>query len=331
MDPSKEISLEIFPYIRVYKDGTFDRLAGFEIAPPGLDPDTRVESKDVLILPDNGVSSRIYRPSTVSATTKLPLVIYFHGGAFIISSIADPKYHFCLNALVAECNVVLVSIDYRRVPEHPLPAAYDDSWAALQWIASEEAQSEPWLRERADFDRLFLVGDSGGANMSHHLAMRLRDDVLGERVKLSGIGMIQPYFWGEKPIGVEVVDPGRKAWVDRTWRFVCVSDKGCDDPLINPFADGAPGVDGLACKKVLVIVSEKDILRDRGRLYYEKLVERGGPAAAEFVEIEGVDHVFHIYDPSCEKAKMLFKRVASFISNSDGEGHEKETDGVKGA
>ncbi|XP_048131283.1 probable carboxylesterase 2 isoform X3 [Rhodamnia argentea] len=320
MDSSKEVSLEIFPYIRVYKDGTFDRLAGFEIAPPGLDPETRVESKDILILPETGISARIYRPSSASAATKLPLVIYFHGGAFIIASIADPKYHASLNALVAESNVVVVSVDYRRVPEHPLPTAYEDSWAALQWIASEEAQCEPWLRDHADFDRLFLVGDSGGANMSHHLAMRLRDDVLGERVKLSGIGMIQPYFWGETPIGAEKADPGRKALVDSWWRYVCVSGKGCDDPLINPFADGAPGVDGMACEKVLVIVSDKDILRDRGRLYYEKLVESSGAAAtaAEIMEIEGEDHVFHIFDPSCEKAKRLFKRVASFV-NSDGD------------
>ncbi|XP_056177268.1 probable carboxylesterase 2 [Syzygium oleosum] len=321
MDSSKEILLEIFPYIRVYNNGTFDRLAGFEIAPPGLDPETRVESKDVLILPDTGISARIYRPSSASAATKLPLVVYFHGGAFIIASIADPKYHASLNALVAESNVIVVSVDYRRVPEHPLPTAYDDSYAALQWIASEEARSEPWLRDHADFDQLFLVGDSGGANMSHHLAMRLRDDVLGKRVKLSGIGMIQPYFWGEKPIGAEVADPGRKALVDSWWRFVCVSDKGCDDPLINPFADGAPGVDGLACKKVLVIVSEKDILRDRGRLYYEKLVESGG-AAAEIMEIDGEDHVFHIFDPSCEKAKRLFERVAAFV-NTGGDDRKK--------
>ncbi|KAI6688138.1 hypothetical protein NL676_024966 [Syzygium grande] len=320
MDSSKEVLLDIFPYIRVYNDGTFDRLAGFEIAPPGLDPETRVESKDVLILPDTGISARIYRPSSASAATKLPLVVYFHGGAFIIASIADPKYHASLNALVAESNVIVVSVDYRRVPEHPLPTAYDDSYAALQWIASEEARSEPWLRDHADFDRLFLVGDSGGANMSHHLAMRLRDDVLGKRVKISGIGMIQPYFWGKKPIGAEVADPGRKASVDSWWRFVCVSDKGCDDPLINPFADGAPGVDGLACKKVLVIVSEKDILRDRGRLYYEKLAESGG--AAEIMEIDGEDHVFHIFDPSCEKAKRLFERVAAFV-NTGGDDSKK--------
>ncbi|XP_010059960.2 probable carboxylesterase 2 [Eucalyptus grandis] len=325
MDSSKEVSVEIFPYIRVYKDGTFERLAGIEIAPPGLDPHTQVESKDILILPDTGISARIYRPSSTSSTaTKLPLVIYFHGGAFIIASIADPKYHASLNALVAESNVIVVSVDYRRVPDHPLPAAYDDSYAALQWIASEAARSEPWLRDHADFDRLFLVGDSGGANMSHHLAMRLREDALGKRIKLSGIGMIQPYFWGEKPIGAEVSDPGRKALVDSWWRFVCVSGKGCDDPLINPFADGAPGVDGLACEKVLVIVSEKDILRDRGRLYYEKLVESGGVAgaAAEIMEVDGEDHVFHIFDPSCEKAKRLFKRVAAFV-NADGDDPKK--------
>ncbi|XP_039172943.1 tuliposide A-converting enzyme 1, chloroplastic-like [Eucalyptus grandis] len=78
-----------------------------------------------------------------------------------------------------------------------------------------------------------------------------------------------------QPLGAEVADPGRKAWVDSWWQFVRGLDKGCDDPLINPFADGAAGVEGLACKNVLVIVSEKDILRDRGRMYYKKLVESG--------------------------------------------------------
>lgn len=59
----------------------------------------------------------------------------------MVSAPADPLYHNnTLNKLVAEANVVAVSVDYRLVPEHPLPAAYEDSWTALQWVASHASE-----------------------------------------------------------------------------------------------------------------------------------------------------------------------------------------------
>ena len=78
--------------------------------------------------------------------------------------------------------------------------------------------------------------------------------------------------------------------------------------------DGAPSFANLACHKILVIVAEKDILRDRGKLYYEKLVNSEWKGTADIFEIEGEDHVFHIFDPDCQKAKSLIKRLASFIN-----------------
>ncbi|KAJ0025139.1 hypothetical protein Pint_08812 [Pistacia integerrima] len=315
-DNPVEVSIDVFPYLRVLKDGTVQRLGGTEVAPAGLDPETNVLSKDIVIIPETGVSARLYRPNSAKPEQKLPLVVYFHGGAFIISSIADPKYHASLNNLVAEAGIVLVSVNYRLAPEHPLPAAYEDSWAALEWVALH-GKHEAWLKEYADFGRVFLVGDSAGSSISHHLALRLKKSDVGRDLKVLGIGMINPYFWGSDPIGVEVTDQFRKKIVDNWWMFVCPSDKGCDDPLINPFADGAPSLTVLACDKVLVIVAEKDILKDRGRLYYERLVNSEWPGKAEIMEIEGEDHVFHIFDPSSQKAKSLIKRLASFINEAN--------------
>lgn len=320
MDPSKpEVSLEVFPYLRVYKDGTVERIAGTQVAPAGLDPQTGVESKDVVIVPETGVSARLYRPNLPEKTDqKLPVVLYFHGGAFCISSVADPLYHNSVNMLVAEAKIIVVSVDYRRVPEHPLPAAYEDCWAAIQWVGSHAAGDhdghEPWLKDYVDFGRLFLAGDSAGANIAHHLALRARKTEITGSLKLLGLVLINPYFWGEKPIGVEVTDTVRKAMVDNWWLYVCPSDKGGDDLLINPFAEGSPSLDGLACEKILVTLSETDILRDRGRLYYDNLVQSGWKGTAEVTEIEGEDHVFHIFNPTCEKAKILIKRLASFIN-----------------
>lgn len=314
---SAQVSREVFPYLRVYEDGTVERLGGTEVAAAGLDPATNVLSKDVLIIPETGVSARVYRPGNI--TNKLPLVVYFHGGAFVISSSADPKYHTSLNNLVAEADIILVSVNYRLAPEHPLPAAFEDSLAALKWVASHAKgkgdYQEAWLREFVDFDKVFLAGDSAGSSIAHHLGLRIKDEV--RDLKILGIVMIMPYFWGKQPTGVEVTDQFRKQMVDNWWLFVCPSDKGCDDPLINPLAEGAPSVAGLACDKLLVIVAEKDILNDRGRLYYENLVHTTNWAGkADFVQVNGEDHVFHIFDPNSHNAKTMIKRWASFI-NSD--------------
>ncbi|KAL7225052.1 hypothetical protein ACSBR1_020358 [Camellia fascicularis] len=280
----REVSHEVPPYLRVYKDGTIERLFGNEVAPAGFDLQTGVVSKDILIIPETGVSARLYRPP------------------------------------IAKANIILISIDYRRAPEHPLPAAFHDSWASLQWVHSHVsgAGTEAWLSDNVDFGRVFLAGDSCGSSIAHHLAIRVgHSNPVEGGLNILGIIMIHPYFWGEEPIGSEAKNPVRKAMVDGWWRFVCPSDRGDDDPLINPVADGAPSLSGLACDRVLVCVAEKDILRDRGRLYYESLVKTEWLGKAEFVEIQGEDHVFHIIDPNCEKALKMIQCLASFINQND--------------
>ncbi|PIN25252.1 Arylacetamide deacetylase [Handroanthus impetiginosus] len=314
---SKIVLHDVPPYIKVYEDGTVERLLGTEFAPAGFDP--QVSSKDVVILPETGVSARLYSPNLAADHhKKLPLVIYFHGGAFCISSTGDPKYHDMLNILVKEAQIILLSINYRLAPENSLPAAYDDSWAALKWVAShmsEKLDSEIWLRQYADFNKVFLAGDSAGANISHHLAIKigLMDQEL-QGFKINGILMVHPYFWGEEPIGAEAENPIFKGIVDNWWRFVCPSNLGCDDPLINPFVNGSPSLEGLACERILVCVAGNDILRERGRFYYKALVESKWQGKAEFIEIEGEDHVFHIIDPKTENSSKLIKKCAEFIN-----------------
>ncbi|ONI33662.1 hypothetical protein PRUPE_1G439300 [Prunus persica] len=312
---SPEVSLEVLPYLRVLKDGTIDRIAGTQVFPAGLDPQTGVLSKDIVLIPETGVSARLYIPNNITKTDhKLPLIVYFHGGAFFISSAADPLYHNSLNMLVAEAKAIAVSVNYRLAPEHPLPTAYEDSWAALNWVFGGGEDGDLWVKEHVDFGRVFLVGDSAGANIAHHLALRVKASDADPKVKIAGIGLVHPYFWGKEPIGGEVTDLVRKSMVDKWWQFVCPSEKAGDDPLINPFGDGAPSVEGLACGKVLVLVAGKDILRDRGRLYYDELVKSSWRGRKEYTETEGEDHVFHIFNPNCEKAKSLIKHLASFIN-----------------
>ncbi|KAI6677906.1 hypothetical protein NL676_038702 [Syzygium grande] len=119
-----ELLYDLSPFVRIYKDGRVERFVGTEIIPPSLDEKTGIQSKDVAISSDSTASVRLYIPkAAIDSLQKLPVLVYFHGGGFIIETARSPTYHVYLNALVAEANIIAVSVDYRRAPEHPLPVA----------------------------------------------------------------------------------------------------------------------------------------------------------------------------------------------------------------
>ncbi|GAY60156.1 hypothetical protein CUMW_199820 [Citrus unshiu] len=171
---SSEVAHDFSPLIKVHKDGKVERLRGTDIVPPSLDPKTNVDSKDVVYSPENNLSARLYLPKNTNQNQKLPLLVYFHGGGFCIETAFSPTYHNYLNDLVSEANIIAVSVDYRRAPEHPLPIAYEDSWDAVKWLASHVDGNVPkdWLNRNADFERVFYSGNSAGANIAHHMAIR---------------------------------------------------------------------------------------------------------------------------------------------------------------
>ncbi|ONH91532.1 hypothetical protein PRUPE_8G121700 [Prunus persica] len=313
---NEDLAHDFSPMIKVYKDGRVERLMGTERVPPSTHPENGVQSKDVVISQEPAISARIFIPktSTHSPQTKLPLLIYFHGGGFCIESSSSPAYHSYVNTLVSEANVVAVSVDFRLAPEHPLPAAYNDSWAAIKWVAShfDGNGSEDWLNRFADFQRVFFAGDSAGANITHNMAVKLGCERL-VGVKLVGIVLVHPYFWGTEPVGDELTTPAAaRDYMVGVWRFACPSTSGSDDPLINPAKDQKLGK--LGCEKVLVCVAEKDVLKDRGWHYSEILKKSGWNGAVEVIEAKGEGHVFHLFNPICDNAVALEKKIVSFLN-----------------
>uniref|UniRef100_A0ACD5YNA4 Uncharacterized protein n=1 Tax=Avena sativa TaxID=4498 RepID=A0ACD5YNA4_AVESA len=269
-------------------------------AAPGLDPATGVDSKDVNL---GDYSARIYLPP--SAAAKLPVIVYVHGGGFVAESAASPNGHRFLNRLAAACPAVAVSVEYRLAPEHPLPAAYDDCAAALRWVLSG---ADPWIAEHGDLARVFVAGDSAGANACHYLAIQ------PNAARLKGAVLIHPWFWGSEAVGEETRHPVTRAMGGRLWMFACPGSTGVDDPRMNPLAPGAPGLETLACERVMVCVAEGDHLRWRGRAYAEALAAARGGDGVELLETEGEGHVFHLFKPDCDKAKEMFDRIVAFVN-----------------
>jgi len=190
MEPAAdEVAFESLAHFRIYKSGRIERLNRPPVLPAGLDEATGVTSKDVVLDAGTGLSARLYLPKLqAEPSKKLPVLVYFHGGAFLIESADSATYHTYVNPLAAAAGVLAVSVSYRLAPEHPLPAAYEDSWAALQWAASAE---DEWIAEHGDVARLFLAGDSAGANIVHDMLLRASGAGGGPRIE--GAVMLHPW------------------------------------------------------------------------------------------------------------------------------------------
>ncbi|KAJ7980081.1 2-hydroxyisoflavanone dehydratase [Quillaja saponaria] len=320
---TKEIAKEIPKIIRIYKDGTVERLIGSPFVPPSLqDPDTGVSSKDISISADPAISARLYLPKLTQSNNqenqKIPILVYFHGGGFCVESAFSFLDHRYLNLIVSQANVLAVSVEYRLAPEHLLPAAYEDCWTALKWVTSHLANSpinsDPWLINHGDFKQINIGGDSAGANIVHNIALRAGVESLSRGIKIIGAFLSCPYFWGLKPIGLESVAGHEQSNPFLAWNFVYPdASGGIDSPMINPLVPGAPSLAALGCSKLLVIITGKDELRDRGVSYFESVKKSGWEGEVELFEVEDEDHCFHIFNTETENAKNVIKLLASFL------------------
>ena len=128
------------------------------------------------------------------------------------------------------------------------------------------------------------------------MAMRAGSTTQLSNVTISGIVLVHPYFGKNEP--------------ERLWDYICPTE--VHNPLFYPAAD--TNLSNLGCGKVLIFVGGKDFLKNRGLWYYETLKKSGWGGAVEMVESEGEEHVFHLFNPDCEKAGDLIQKFASFMN-----------------
>ncbi|PAN50532.1 hypothetical protein PAHAL_9G526100 [Panicum hallii] len=321
---------EIHGLIRVYKDGHVERPPAIPDVPctwGGTAPGAPggVAARDVVVDRATGVWARLYAPV---AGGGLPVVVYFHGGGFCVGSAAWSCYHEFLAQLAARAGCAVMSVDYRLAPEHRLPAAFDDGLAAVRWLRHQaQAAAAPdevsWWRARCAFDRVFLMGDSAGANIAFHVAARLGQGHLGALSPLAvrGAVLVQPFFGGEVRTASErtMAQPPRSALTlptsDTYWRLALQAGAGRDHPWCNPLSRAAPSLEALPLPPLLVCVSEADVLRDRN-LELCRALRRAGKGVEQAV-YGGVGHAFQVLHNchlSQPRTQEMLAHIKAFVS-----------------
>ncbi len=248
--------------------------------------------------PAGPIPVRVYRPS---ADQPLPLLVYLHGGGFIVGS---PAYTEAVTRGIAQAApAVVVSVDYRLAPENPFPAAVEDAEAVLEWCV------EHCDELGADRGRIAVGGDSAGGNLSAVLAQRDRD---------RGRGWI-----GLQVLIYPAVDVSR---LDRESQIAFASGyglsrkdmQGCADLYVQDRVDKTdPGVSPLLAESLeglapaLVFTAGFDVLRDEGIDYAERLAAAG--VSVEHVHQPAMPHGYITMTRICPEAREDIERIAAAV------------------
>jgi acetyl esterase len=232
-----------------------------ELVGPGPDVD---RSYDVELPTADGHSFSVR--VLVPAGEIRALVVYYHGGGWVIGNIDE--YDTLARVLANRLHVAVVNVDYRLAPEHRYPAAADDAWTALQWAAGRATEIAGGPVP------LIVMGDSAGGNLSAVVAQKARD---AGGPEVAAQVLIYPVTDADLD-NATYTDPENQLMLTRD-AMIWFWDHYAPDPASRANPDASPlraaSLAGLA--PAIVLTAEHDVLRAEGEAYAERLGEAGVP------------------------------------------------------
>ena len=258
-----------------------------------------VEVRDIDIPgPAGPIAARSYRPAGDGA---LPLVVFFHGGGWVIGGI-DSHDATC-RALANASGAVIVSIDYRLAPEHPYPAAVEDCWAATRWVADRAGDLG------GDSTRLAVAGDSAGGNLAAVVALMARD-AGGPALRFQ----LLVYPAVDARMGHPSIDANGEGYLltksDMTWFYGHYGPADPTDWKVSPLL----AEDHSSLPPALIITAEFDPLRDEGEAYGETLRQAGVDVTT--TRYDGMIHAFFGMGASVDKARQAVLQAGEALAKA---------------
>lgn len=247
--------------------------------------------------PGGEIPVRVYTPV---GTPPHPVVVYFHGGGWVIGSLES--HDGICRELAAATAAVVVSVDYRLAPEHTFPAAPEDCYAATAWVAAHAAELG------ADPARLVVAGDSAGGNLAAAVALMARDRggppiVFQLLIYPATVAAFDTPSYRENAEGY-LLSVADMRWF---WSHYLATDGDAAHPYASPLR--APSLAGLP--PALVITAEFDPLRDEGEGYGRALQQAGVPV--EIRRYDGMIHGFFGMTQMMDKARTAVSDAAAAV------------------
>jgi len=253
--------------------------------------------------PVQPIKVRIYTPQVSQEQASLPVLVWYHGGGFVIGDL-DSHDSAC-RALANQTECLVVAVDYRLAPEHKFPGAVEDCEAALHWVAAHASELG------GDPGRIAVGGDSAGGNLAAVVALLSREK---GGPKLCFQLLIYPC------VAPEPETPSHHQFAEGylltrktiTWFFkqYLRSSKDTLDPRYAPLEEK----DLSSLPPSLVIVAGFDPLRDEGVDYAKALIDAGNKVTLS--NYEGMIHGFYLMGGMIDKANQAIEESAQHLKEA---------------
>ncbi|MGC5025894.1 alpha/beta hydrolase [Tsukamurella sp. DT100] len=252
-------------------------------------PDVDHVRHTYVIGPGSSLPVRVYRDGPPGG----PVILMLHGSGFVIADIEVSDEPARLLALATGFTVV--TVDYRKAPENPYPAAIDDAAAVLEWIASGALDVDP--------ERIAVIGDSAGGTITAALVQRVRDR---GGPPIAAHAVLYPPL---RPGGYDdlAADEVSLSPADMEWFW----SQYLPDGDVPTGAAPLNAHDLTALPPAFVATAEFDVLRGHGRQYAEALRAAGG--AVDYRDYPGTLHGFYWMDAVLDAATDLQRDLAVWL------------------
>ncbi|NIP13963.1 MAG: alpha/beta hydrolase fold domain-containing protein [Pseudomonadales bacterium] len=289
IDPEVRPVLEFLPSeLDLITRETLQATRAVLAAAPAPEVETDVEiNEQVIAGPGGDLRLLIYRSPVAEGG---PGVLWLHGGGYILGAVEDDRARVIAETL--GCTVV--SVDYRLAPEHPFPAAVEDAYAGLSWLAGNAAALG------VDPERIAVAGFSAGAGLAAGLALLNRDRG-GPTVVFQLLLSPMLDNLHDTASGQIVNHP---AWSRQTslnaWEMYLGGTPGLD---ASPYAAASRATDLSGLPKAYVSVGAEDLFRDECIDYARRLHQQG--IATELAVFPGMYHAAENFAPQARVSQRL--------------------------
>ncbi|MFT3931748.1 MAG: alpha/beta hydrolase fold domain-containing protein [Spongiibacteraceae bacterium] len=230
-------------------------------------PSEKVADTKDFKIPSSGfdIPVRAYWPQNTDRNQPLPVIVYFHGGGFVVGSV--DIFDGLTRALANATKAIVVSVDYRLAPAHPYPAAVEDCYTATQWVADNIATLG------GDPKKIAVAGDSAGGNLSAVVALKAREagtpTIAAQIMYYPAVDLSETHYDSKDKFG-DGYGLSKAAGKKFEQAYGAnVSDR--KDPYLSPLY--APSLAGLP--PALIITAGFDPLTDASKAYAAKLESSG--------------------------------------------------------